>query len=138
MEKNTVLTYAERISAVCRTVLHGNPLPSVVLALLAAFPVLAQVTSVGTGCGLSGGPITLMGTIISSIPPSNQTGSSYSFVASACGTLVTFSNSGLIAATLPQPGSGSAILNGWFVDVQNRGAGALTITPASSTIDGAV
>lgn len=66
-----------------------------------------------------------------------QTGTSYAYVNGDAGKLVTHTNAGAIAGTLPQAGSSGNFAAGWWVDVQNRGAGTLTITPTTSTIDGA-
>jgi len=63
-----------------------------------------------------------------------QTGVTYTYVSGDRGKLVTHSNVLPIAGTLPQ--AGSSFPDGWFVDVQNSGAGTLTITPTVSTIDG--
>lgn len=64
-----------------------------------------------------------------------QTGTSYTYLSSDRAKLVTHSNASSIAAGLPQAtGSFGA---GWFMLVQNRGAGTLTVTPTTSTIDGA-
>jgi hypothetical protein len=51
--------------------------------------------------------------------------------------LVTLSNASPVAVTLPRAGASSWFLAGWSVEVQNRGAGNVTITPVTSTIDGA-
>lgn len=64
-----------------------------------------------------------------------QTGTSYTYVTADFRKLVTHSNGSAIAGTLPQ--AGASFPAGWFMFVQNRGAGALTITPTTSTIDGA-
>ncbi len=64
-----------------------------------------------------------------------QTGTTYSYLGPDRYGLVTHSNAGAIAATLPQ--AGSSFPNGAYMYVQNTGAGALTITPTTSTIDGA-
>jgi hypothetical protein len=64
-----------------------------------------------------------------------QTGTSYTYADSDRATLVTHNNAAAMAATLPQA-NGSTFTSTWFVDIQNRGAGTLTITPATSTIDG--
>lgn len=53
------------------------------------------------------------------------------------GYVVTFSNASAIAASLAQAGAGNAFLDGWTLLVKNKGAGPVTITPATSTIDGA-
>jgi hypothetical protein len=65
----------------------------------------------------------------------NQVGTTYTYVSGDRGKLVTHSNASAIAGTLPQATGSFAA--GWFVWVQNRGAGTLTITPTTSTIDGA-
>ncbi|MEY9184994.1 hypothetical protein [Bradyrhizobium sp. USDA 313] len=52
------------------------------------------------------------------------------------GSAITYSNASAIAATIAQAGASSQFLDGWTVFVKNTGAGALTITPATSTING--
>lgn len=66
-----------------------------------------------------------------------QTGTTYTFVDGDLGLLVTGTNAAAMAYTLPQAGASSTFVNGWFAWVQNRGAGTKTITPTTSTIDGA-
>lgn len=66
-----------------------------------------------------------------------QTGTSYTFVDGDRAKLVTGTNASAQSYSLPQAGASSQFVGGWFVDVQNRGAGNLTITPTTSTIDGA-
>jgi hypothetical protein len=66
-----------------------------------------------------------------------QTGTTYTYVNGDGGKLVTHTNASSIAGTLPQAGSGGNFAANWWMDVQNRGAGTLTITPTTSTIDGA-
>ena len=92
------------------------------------------VTSVATGCGLSGGTITTTGTVISSEVPSIQSGTSYTFVAGDCGKLTKFTSSTAVAATLPQ--AGGSFPAGWYIDVKISGTGTVTITPTTSLIDG--
>jgi hypothetical protein len=67
-------------------------------------------------------------------PINAQTGTTYTFVRADNQKLVTFTNVSAIAATLPQ--AGVNFFSGWYVDVQNRGAGTVTITPTTSTVDG--
>lgn len=64
-----------------------------------------------------------------------QTGTTYTYLTGDYGKLVTHTNGSAIAATLPQ--AGASFPANWFMLVQNRGAGAVTITPTTSTIDGA-
>jgi hypothetical protein len=68
-------------------------------------------------------------------PVNVQTGTTYTYLTGDRGKLVTHSNAAAIAGTLPQ--AGVTFTAGWCMDVQNRGAGTLTITPTTSTIDGA-
>lgn len=65
-----------------------------------------------------------------------QTGTTYTYLSTDRAKLVTHSNASAIAGTLPQAGS-AGFEDGFWMDVQNRGAGTLTITPATSTVDGA-
>lgn len=64
-----------------------------------------------------------------------QTGTTYTYLTGDYGKLVTHTNGSAIAGTLPQ--AGASFPANWFMFVQNRGAGVLTITPTTSTIDGA-
>jgi len=73
-------------------------------------------------------------------PPSAvnaQTGTTYTMQESADGGLVTCTNALAVAVTLPQAGAGSQFRNGWSTTVMGLGAGTVTITPATSTINGA-
>lgn len=65
-----------------------------------------------------------------------QTGTSYTFLSGDRGRLVTQTNASSSAYTLPVATTAGFGAN-WFAYVQNRGAGTLTITPTTSTIDGA-
>jgi len=65
-----------------------------------------------------------------------QTGTTYSLQDADNGKLVTFTNASAVGVTLPQAGASSWFKAGWVADVQNRGAGIVTITPLTSTIDG--
>jgi hypothetical protein len=73
-----------------------------------------------------------------------QTGTSYTFVNTDCGKLVTFTNASAIAVTLPQAstpaggGGGSGFFYpGCTIMAISAGAGTATITPTTSTIAGA-
>jgi hypothetical protein len=67
--------------------------------------------------------------------PNAQSGAGYTVASSDWGKLLTLSNASAQVLTLPQ--AGSSFPNGWYVDVENTGAGAWTVTPTTSTIDGA-
>ena len=92
------------------------------------------VRSIATGAGLTGGTITTSGTISATYVINAQTGTTYTVLSTDASKLVTFSNSGAIAVTLPQATGSFAA--GFAFDVQNLGAGAVTITPTTSTING--
>lgn len=96
------------------------------------------VTSVDASGGVetvTGSAITGSGTIRLSNIVNAQTGTTYTYLTGDRGKLVTHANGSAIAGTLPQ--AGGAFPSGWSVSIQNRGAGTLTITPTTSTIDGA-
>ena|ERR1700693_1881 len=65
-----------------------------------------------------------------------QTGTSYTVAASDRGKLVTLSNAGAVAVTLPVA-TGAGFPNGWATFIENLGVGTATLTPTTSTIDGA-
>jgi len=65
-----------------------------------------------------------------------QSGVSYTFISGDIGKLVTFSNASSVAVTLPQ--ASASFPSGWYINVQNRGVGTVTITPVTSTIDGGI
>jgi hypothetical protein len=64
-----------------------------------------------------------------------QSGATYTLTAVDKHKLVTFSNVG-VAVTVPQAGT-AGFDNDWFCYIENRAAGTVTITPTTSTIDGA-
>lgn len=64
-----------------------------------------------------------------------QTGTSYTIAASDAGKLLTFSNAGAIAVTLPAATTAGFGLGKVFY-VTNNNTGAVTITPTTSTIGG--
>jgi hypothetical protein len=52
------------------------------------------------------------------------------------GYVVTYSNAAAVAVSLAQASVSNLFMDGWGVWTQNLGAGAVTITPATSTING--
>ncbi len=60
----------------------------------------------------------------------------YTVLAADAGKQLVFSNAGAVAVTLPQAGTGS-FTTGYWVDASVIGGGTVTITPATSTINGA-
>lgn len=84
-------------------------------------------------------PITTVGQIqrTSDVGTVNsQTGTSYTFAFSDRGKLVTFNNSSPVSVTLPQATASGSFRSGWMVFTFNLGAGTVTITPTTSTING--
>lgn len=83
-----------------------------------------------------GGCVSISGNVVSLLAPINpQTGTSYTIASTdACG-LVTLNNAAAIAVTVPQA-TGTFGTNFSF-DVQDLGAGTATLTPTTSTINGA-
>lgn len=73
---------------------------------------------------------------VASLTPNVQTGTTYTVVDGDRAKLITMSNAANIAVTLPDA-AGAGFDNGWFTSFQNTGVGKITITPTTSTIDGA-
>ena len=76
------------------------------------------------------------GSLEVALPRNAQVGTTYTMLTGDRGKHVTFDNGSAIAVTLPQAGSAGFLL-GWYCFVENLGAGAATITPTTSTINGA-
>lgn len=93
------------------------------------------VTSVATSCGATGGPITTTGTISAQVLVRAVTGTTDTILAADCGGRVTQSNASAVAVTLPQ--ATGLFTTGYFTEIVNLGAGTVTITPTTSTINGA-
>lgn len=106
-------------------------------------------TALGVAVGTAGAPVVnggALGTPSSGtltgctgqpkITVNAQTGTSYTVVASDIGGLVTLSNAAAVAVSLPQ--ATGSFGGGATLYFENKGAGAVTITPTTSTIDGAV
>lgn len=97
------------------------------------------VTSVGFELGLDAdnNPITGTGTARLSLAVNAQTGTTYTVDPTDCGKIVTLTNASPIAVTLPEAGGSGDFVAGCPIWYQNRGAGTVTITPTTSTVDGA-
>lgn len=65
-----------------------------------------------------------------------QTGTTYTVLSTDRHTIVTFNNASSVAVTLPQANS-TGFTDGFIFQAKNIGAGTVTITPTTSTIDGA-
>lgn len=93
------------------------------------------VTNIATSCGVSGGPITTTGTISGAAAIRANTGTTDTILSTDCGKVVTESNGAPVAITLPQA-TGSFDAPFFYTQVC-LGAGTCTITPTTSTINGA-
>lgn len=90
-----------------------------------------------TAAAAPGSAITTTGTISAAQLVNAQTGTTYTVVDGDRAKLLTLSNASAVAVTLPQANATDTFVSGWFVDVANIGAGSVTITPTTSTINGA-
>ncbi len=103
------------------------------------------ISSITPGAGLVSGitasctqtAITTTGTLSAAACLNAQTGTTYAIVDGDRGKLVTGTNAAAQAYSIAQAGAASAFANGWYVDLYNKGVGTLTITPTTSTINGA-
>lgn len=88
-------------------------------------------TSAGQYLGFDGTPKCV--NLTPAVAPNIQTGTTYTFLQSDLGRPVFLSNAASIAATLSAPGAYTA---NFYSCAKAEGAGTVTITPASGTIDG--
>lgn len=97
-----------------------------------------SVTSVAAGCGntTGGSPITTTGTISAAITRRANTATTDTIVSTDCGNVVSESNASPVAATIAQAGT-TGFAAGSYFWICNINAGAVTITPTTSTIGGA-
>jgi hypothetical protein len=88
------------------------------------------LTSVATGCGLTGGPITVSGTISATFPIVVKTGS-YTLLSTDCGNIEQFSGGG--TATVPQAGStGFAVP--WNIRLQNTSTSSTVLVSTTTSV----
>ena len=104
--------------------------------LVAGVSAGGTVTQVDSGCGLTGGPISGTGTLKAAIAVDSQTGSTPFAIPSAdCGKLISRNNAAGVLDTIAQATGAFGAL--WYAFYECLGAGGCTITPTTSTIDGA-
>jgi hypothetical protein len=101
-----------------------------------AAPVATQLTVADLAAGTAGARFTFPGGDLFIGGVNAQTGSSYTFVAADENKLVTFNNSGATAVTLAVATTAGFTAGAEF-HMFNIGAGTVTITPTTSTINGA-
>jgi len=98
------------------------------------------VTSLSASGGTettTGSPITTTGTIRGVELVDARTSTTEALLDATRGKLVTFGNAGATAVSIAQAGTAGNFASGWYVDVKVVGTGTVTITPTTSTIDGA-
>jgi len=100
------------------------------LKAVATSPGLAGIGSLGTNFTSSGGVLNL------TQPINAQTVSSYAILSSDGGKLITFNSASSVGVSLSAATS-SGFTSGFSFGIQNKGATVVTITPSTSTINGA-
>lgn len=94
----------------------------------------AQPTFADLAAGTVGAAATFPGGDLFAGGVNTQTGTSYTFVSGDGGKFVSFRNASSVAVTLPQATT-TGFTSGFFMHVVNLGAGTVTITPTTSTIN---
>lgn len=124
------------------------------LELVAGIPSWQTLTGTGTVTSITPGgglvssitascsqtAITTTGTLSKASCVNAQVGTSYAVADGDRAKLVTSINAAAQAYTIAQAGAASAFQGGWYTDIHNESttsAGIVTITPTTSTIDGA-
>lgn len=123
----------------------ANPATGVTAAQIKTFTGGGTVTSITPGGGVVSGvtasctqtAVTGSGTLSAARCINAQTGSTYALADGDRGKLVTVTNAAAVAISIAQAGAASAFANGWNTTVMNVGATVATITPTTSTINGA-
>lgn len=101
-------------------------------------PSSGLVSSTTTSCSQTA--ITAAGTLYAASCINAQTGTSYAIADGDRGKLITATNAAAQAYTIAQAGAASNFQSGWFADIKNISTaqvGVVTITPTTSTINGA-
>jgi hypothetical protein len=109
--------------------------------LLLAFPALAQAPTVAPGLQYFEGPTIGerwegAGYFQFGSGFNAQSGTTYTVLAADMGKFLTFNNAGAQAVALPQAGTAGFEANKCF-GIASIGAGTATVTPTTSTINGA-
>lgn len=100
-----------------------------------ANPVFATLASPATGDYLCENPAPSIVNCQPGVVPNPQAGTSYIVLAADRGKYLTFTNASPVAVTLAQSGT-TGFASNFFFAARNLGAGAVTITPTTSTING--
>lgn len=98
-------------------------------------PANGLVSSTTTSCSQTA--ITTTGSLYAAECVNAQTGTSYAIVDGDRAKLITTSNTATQAYTIAQAGAASNFQSGWYTDIKNINTGMVTVTPTTSTINGA-
>ena len=135
MKKLALLLCALAASSFAQTV-TVNGIPNQVLTAVPNASLSNSSITFNGACGeTSPGSVALGGTVsyTNQTLVNAQTGTSYTVLSSDCGKFVTFSNAASQAVTLPQ--ATGSFASGYIWYASNLGAGTVTITPTTSTIN---
>lgn len=119
-----------------------NPSGGIVQASLTASAgggataLLGTLTSLAAGDYICGNSTPILVNCTPGVSPNSQTGTSYTYLTTDRGKVVWQNNGSATAYTLPQAGS-AGFAGNWYSGLFNVGAGLVTITPTTSTINGA-
>lgn len=111
-----------------------------VLGTITSYRTPYRWSPIAAGDGISisnSGGINTISRTTAYVTIDNQTGTSYTVPTGDCQGVVTFNNGSAVAVTLPQAATGGNFPNGCWFDTKNFGAGTVTFTPTTSTINGA-
>lgn len=126
------LVYVNGTGLVCGVLTTGGTVTSMT-------PGAGLVSSITAACSQTA--ITITGTFSKAECVNAQTGTSYAILDTDRAKLITASNAAAQAYSIAQAGAASAFQAGWHADIQNNsavcGAGVVTLTPTTSTINGA-
>jgi hypothetical protein len=114
----------------------ANPATGPTAAQIKTFANAGIPSSVSGSCGITVSPTTGATVASASITARNNTATTDTLVTGDCGTVVTENNASAVAVGIAQAGT-TGFASGYYLTVKNKGAGLVTITPTTSTIDGA-
>jgi hypothetical protein len=136
MKKLALLLCALAASSFAQTV-TVNGIPNQVLTAIPNASLSNSSITFNGACGESSPGATSLGgtaTFTNQTLVNAQSGTTYTVLSSDCGKFVTFSNAASQAVTLPQ--ATGSFASGFIWYAGNLGAGTVTITPTTSTING--
>jgi hypothetical protein len=93
------------------------------------------VSSVSGSCGVGVSPTTGATVVGASVSQRNNTATTDTIASGDCGSVVTENNASPVTVTLPVA-TASGFGTGFYNTLKNKGAGLVTLTPTTSTIDG--